>query len=137
VQTREVSWAPVVGGLPSTLLITAILFINQFQDMRADAWADKRHWVVRLGRAKARYWFYAMIVGAPASLVAGVVLGWLPKLALLGLGACLLLPRTIAAAEQHYDDPAMLAPANVGTVAMHLLTGLLMTAGLVMAGLRG
>jgi 1,4-dihydroxy-2-naphthoate octaprenyltransferase len=137
VQTQEISWAPVVGGLPSTLLITAILFINQFQDMRADAWADKRNWVVRLGRAKARYWFYAMIAGAPVSLAVGVILGWLPNLALLGLGACALLPKTIAAAERHHDDPALLGPANVGTVAMHLLTGVLMTIGLVVAGPRG
>mgnify|MGYP002682806443 CR=1 FL=1 len=47
------------------------------------------------------------------------------------------LLETIAAAERHHDDPALLGPANVGTVAMHLLTGVLMTIGLVVAGPRG
>lgn len=134
VQTQQVSWAPVAAGLPSTLLITAILFINQFQDMRADASVDKRHWVVRLGRARARFVFYALMLGAPVSLIAAVLLGWLPPLALLGLAGCLPLPRALLAAERHHDELQLLAPANIGTVATHLLTGLLLTVGIILAG---
>jgi len=132
VQAQQFSWGAIAAGMPATLLITAVLFINQFQDMRADALAQKRHWVVRLGRGRARRWYYALILGAPLSLLTGVLLGWLPATTLIGLLACLLLPGMLRAAARFYDTPPGLLPANAGTVAMHLLTGLLMTAGIVL-----
>jgi len=132
VQAQQFSWGALVAGLPATFLITAVLFINQFQDMRADAAAAKRHWVVRLGRSRARALYYALILGAPVSLLAGVLLGWLPNLTLIALLPSALAIRMFRAAAAHYDTPDRLLPANAGTVAMHLLTGALMTAGIVL-----
>lgn len=132
VQAQQFTWGALMAGLPGTFLITAVLFINQFQDMRADAAVDKAHWVVRLGRERSRSVYYALVLAAPASLLLGVTVGLLPGSALLGLGACALLPRMFRAVHAHYDDPAALAPANAGTVGMHLLTGLLMTLGILL-----
>ena len=48
-----------------------------------------------------------------------------------------MLPGMLKAAYVHYDDPEKLAPANAGTVGMHLLTGVLLTVGIVIGGLAG
>jgi len=45
----------LIASIPVALLIIAILWINQFQDMNADAQVGKRNWVVRWG-ASARAW---------------------------------------------------------------------------------
>ena len=135
VQAQAFSWGALAAGLPSTFLITAVLFINQFQDMRADAAVSKRHWVVRLGRRRSRWVYYGLVAGAPASIVAGVALGWLPVAALVALAAFLPLAKALSAVHLHYDDPARLGPANAATVAMHLLTGVLLTGGIVAATL--
>lgn len=134
VQTQVLSWGALVAGLPSAFLITAVLFINQFQDMRADAAVGKRHWVVRLGRARARFLYLLLLAGAPVSIIVGVLLGWLPTWALIGLLGGAPLPGMLRAAMTQYDDPQRLAPANAGTVAMHLLTGVLMTLGILIGG---
>ena len=137
VQAQELSWAAIAAGLPSTFLITAVLFINQFQDMKADASVGKRHWVVRLGRRRSRHIYFALVLAAPISLVAAVVLGWLPAAALIALAPVLMLPGMFKAAYVHYEDPQKLAPANAGTVGMHLLTGILVTVGIVIGGAAG
>jgi 1,4-dihydroxy-2-naphthoate octaprenyltransferase len=134
VQAHQFSWGAVAAGMPNAILITAILFINQFQDLRADESVGKRNWVVRMGRNRARWWFVAQILAAPFSAVVGVALGWLPPIALISLLACAPIPGMFRAVMRHYDDPAQLTPANAGTVVMHLLTGVLLTLGLVVGG---
>jgi 1,4-dihydroxy-2-naphthoate octaprenyltransferase len=134
VQAQTFSWGAIAAGLPNALLITAVLFINQFQDMRADMVADKRHWVVRLGRKRARWYYYALVTAAPLCVIGGVVLGWLPPTAMIGVGGGVLLPGMIWTAARYYDAPAELAPANASTIAMHLLTGVLLTVGVLLGG---
>lgn len=137
VQAQSLSWSALAAGLPATFLITAILFINQFPDLRADAEVGKRHWVVRLGRRAAVPWYVALVVAAPVSLLAGVALGWLPREALLGLAGALMVPGMVRTVQRHYDEPVSLAPANAATIGCHLTTGLAMLAGLIWAGPAG
>jgi len=135
VQAQTLAWSALAAGLPAMFLITAVLFINQFPDMRADAAVGKRHWVVRLGRRRAVPYYLALVLAAPLSLVAGVGLGWLPREALLGLAGATPLPVMIRTALRFYDDPAALAPANAATIGAHLLAGAGMLTGLIWAGL--
>ena len=53
VQTQAIVWTPIMPSIPVALLITAVLYINEFPDYRADAAAGKRTLVVRLGRERA------------------------------------------------------------------------------------
>src|SRR3970040_263437 len=45
VQRAEFSLFPVVAVLPYALLVTNLLYINQFPELKADAATGKRHWV--------------------------------------------------------------------------------------------
>jgi 1,4-dihydroxy-2-naphthoate octaprenyltransferase len=135
VQTQALAWEPVIASLPVMLLIALVVWINQFQDMRADAAVGKNHLVVRLGRRRAATIYGLLLAAVYLSLLAGVLFGGVTPCALLGL---LTLPTAIKAyrvARVHYDHPHELTPANAATVQAHLWTGLLIALGYVIQGL--
>ena len=119
-------------GLPQAWQITAVLWINQFPDMAADAAASKNNLVVRLGLAKSRV-VYAAIMLAPFPSLAWLVHGWgLTPWLYLALGAVAPTVRAVAINWKSYDDPAALVPAQALTIVSHMSTGLLMSLGLLM-----
>ena len=132
VQTRWLTWEPVVASLPVSFLIAAVLYINEFQDMEADSAVGKTHWVVRLGRARAVKG-YAWILGLTyASILLGVLLRLTSPWTLLGLLTLPIAWKGLRVAREFYDDYLKLAPANAATVMVHLLTGLLLSLGYVL-----
>lgn len=127
------SLTPVAAGLSFGLLVTNLLYINQFPDRAADLQAGKHHWVARLPVQQAR-WGYVLIVAlAYGSLPLLVVSGLLPWPVLLGW---LSLPLSIKAAQgllQHASQPAQLAPSIQQTIAAASVHGVALTAGLTLA----
>jgi 1,4-dihydroxy-2-naphthoate octaprenyltransferase len=135
VQAQNLAWEPVVASLPVAFLITAVLYINEFPDARADEAAGKRTLVVRLGKRRAAKGYAVIIFAVFFSLIAGVTLRLESWYALTGLAT---LPLAVFAARHalvHYDNTLVLVPANVATILTHLLTGLFITAGYILHGL--
>ena len=131
VQRGNIDWGLLRITAPFALLVTNILYINQFPDWRADAAAGKHHWVVRLGPARAP-WVY--LTNVFLALLAGTMVlteghlaaaGWvaLPPLALALLALVLLF--------RHRWRPARLGPAIQLTIAAALGHGLLLAAALL------
>ncbi len=82
LQARAYSWQVVIVAIPYALLVTKLLYINQFPDSKADALAGKRHWVVRLP-FKLACLVYPMLASlACAWLVYFIYLGALPQSAM-------------------------------------------------------
>lgn len=134
VQAGAFSWTALVASLPVTGLIVAVLWINQFPDVPADHAVGKDNLVVRLGKARARYGYHALLALTYLSVVVGVIVQVLPPWALLAL---LTLPFGLRAARTlhlHYEEDAALLPAQAGTIQTHMLTGLLLALGLLLAG---
>ncbi len=132
VLTGTFSWTALVGGLPVSGLMAACLWINEFPDAESDHAMKKRNAVVRMGRQRARYVYYALLAVIYLSPLAGVLAGLLPFEVML---SWVVLPDAIRAAltlHRHYQEPAALLPAQVTTIRLHLVTGLLMTAGLLL-----
>jgi 1,4-dihydroxy-2-naphthoate octaprenyltransferase len=134
-QTQALSWEPVLASLPVALLIALVVWINQFQDMRADAAVGKNHWVVRLGRKRAATAYGVFLAGVYVLLVAGVLFAGVTPLALLGLLTLPIAVRAYGVARVRYDQPQELVPANAATIQVHLWTGLLITLGYVAHGI--
>ena len=130
VQRKGFATAPIIAGLSYALLVTNLLYINQFPDRKADSAVGKLHWVARLDVQQAR-WGYVLIVAlANGWLVLSVILGWLP---LLALTAGLALPLSIKAARQLFRyaaHPQHLSEAIRLTIFAMLLHGLLLTLSL-------
>jgi 1,4-dihydroxy-2-naphthoate octaprenyltransferase len=129
VQTRSVSWESLTASLPLAVLIAAVVFINEFQDMNADARTGKRTLVVRMGLRKASGIYGVIMLGAFVPTAAGAASGIMPRTTLLALGVLPLALKAIAVARARYGSPKELAPANALTIVCHALTGALLTVG--------
>jgi 1,4-dihydroxy-2-naphthoate octaprenyltransferase len=134
VERGQFSFLPVAAGLGFALLVTNILYINQFPDLRADALAGKRTLVVRLGAAKAR-WGYATI-GTLAYLwpLTMIFAGRLPAATLVSLPAALATLKATRVLWGAADRPKALAPALAMTIVAANVHGLLMAAALAVSG---
>ncbi len=134
VLRQRFSSEPLIASLCYALLVTNILYINQFPDREADERAGKRHWVVRLGVARAVYGYYAIALIAYGWIILMVGAGRLPAAALLGLGAA---PLSFAAARllaRFAAQPSQLAPALKMTIAAAVLHGVLLAFALTFFG---
>lgn len=133
VQRHHFAALPLQVSLPYALLATALLYINQFPDRAADEKAGKRHWVVRLGVARARWGYVMLVAAAYGTLLALVLAGLLPAWGLLGL---LPLPLSVLAGRtvvrQAHDLPR-LQPAIIQTIQALLGHGMLLSLGLWLA----
>ncbi len=121
VQRGAVSLAPWLLGLPYALLVTNILYINQFPDRSADIQAGKLHWVARLEPQVAARGYWLILLASAAMLAGLVASGWLPKTALVSLLAMLPALKAGRILSRHAAEPARLAPAlQLTIVAAHL-----------------
>lgn len=130
VQRRAIGATALTASVSYALLVTNILYINQFPDRSADAAAGKHHWVVRLPPIQGR-WGYALIaLIAYGWLIAAVLVGWLPLTSLIAL---LSAPLTFAAARdllKYAEQPRELAPAIRRSIASASAHGGLMAVAL-------
>lgn len=133
VQRKGFAAIPFIAGLSYALLVTNLLYINQFPDRTADTAAGKLHWVARLDVGRAR-WGYVLIAALSyAWLLFSVVLGWLPLPALLALFA---LPLSVQAARlllRHALQPRQLGDAIKLTISAIMVQGTLLSLALILS----
>lgn len=121
-----------VASLVPFFLVDALLLLNQFPDVEADREAGRRHLPIAWGRPRAARVLVALYALAYVSLVAGVIVGIMPRACLLGL---LTAPLAFVAARdavRHADDPSLLLPAMARNVVVNLATPALVALGFVL-----
>lgn len=134
VQRGHLSITPLIAVTSYALLVTNILYINQFPDRKADAAAGKNHWVVRLGPERARWGYVLMATLAYGWVVAAVLIGALPWLALVALLPAVLSIKAARDLLRFSARPRALAPAIQQTIAAASLHGLLLAAAIALSG---
>jgi 1,4-dihydroxy-2-naphthoate octaprenyltransferase len=135
VQAQAVSMAALLASIPTGLLIAALLYINQFPDYNSDKAAGKRHLIVKLGPKKALNGFYLLVISAYVIIILGRIFGIIPWICLISLLTFPLAYKAIKTARFNYADTKRLIPAMASTIAVHLMTGLLLSLGYVIAGI--
>jgi 1,4-dihydroxy-2-naphthoate octaprenyltransferase len=131
VQRGAMSATPWLIGLPYALLVTNILYVNQFPDRNADLQAGKRHWVVRLEPSVAARGYWLILVLAVLMQVWLVASGRLPALTLISLLALAPALKAGQVLSAHAAEPAKLAPAVQMTILAAHLQPVLLSAALV------
>lgn len=129
--TGRATLVDFLAGVPIGLLTIAILWINQFPDVEADAANGKNNLVVTLGRAQAR-WGYVLLMVAAFGLAAywTLVSGIFPLGALLILGGAPLAIQASGVIVREYGQRSLVR-ANVATIKLHAIAGLLMAIGIL------
>jgi 1,4-dihydroxy-2-naphthoate octaprenyltransferase len=143
VQAQELAWQPVLAAVPVSLLIAAVVYINEFPDFVADRDSGKSHLVVRMGRDRAVHGYALMmmvtylsiLVGVVAHVIPGLEEIGLPWLALLGLLTVPTAVKAVRVAYANYMDYRRLVPANAATIMIHMATGSLLVVGFFLYGL--
>jgi len=129
----EYSATAAAASLVPFFLVNNLLLLNQFPDVDADRQAGRRHLLITSGPAVAARWYAALTLLAFASLALGVLMGWLPTGALLGLLTLVLALPTVREVLANALDVERLLPAMARNVLVCILTPVLMAAGMWMS----
>ncbi len=133
VQVRSLNWEAFALSVPVGLLAAAILVVNNVRDIDSDRRAGKRTSAVRLGRARTRTLFAAVVylafLCAPVTWLLGPVTAWV-LLPWLTLGLAVPLVRLV---RTHADGPS-LNQALARTGMLQLAFCALLSAGLLLSG---
>ncbi|MGI8805940.1 MAG: 1,4-dihydroxy-2-naphthoate polyprenyltransferase [Thermoleophilaceae bacterium] len=128
VQTERLTLEAVALSVPVGLLAAAILVVNNVRDVDTDRRAGKRTLAVKLGRARARRLFAAMVAVAFASPVVIWLAGGLSAWVLLPL-LCVPLAVSLAHVVATRSDGPALNAALARTGALLAAFSLLLAAG--------
>jgi 1,4-dihydroxy-2-naphthoate polyprenyltransferase len=131
IQTGTFSWIPILAALPLSLLVSLILYVNEFPDRVADEQTGKNHMVVRLGAERAAKLHFALIFTPYIALAAGIWFGGLPNWTGLAFLTLPILVLSNVQLRANLGDVTKLAPASAMTVMSQLLTGILLTVGFI------
>lgn len=130
VQAERVTWPAVLGGVGCGALACAILVTNNLRDIPTDAVAGKRTLAVRLGAARTRLLYSALVVTA---FVAALVLALASVWSLLALLAAPLATRPVRAVRGGAVGRD-LVPVLGGTGRLQLAYAALLALGLALGG---
>lgn len=132
VQTGGYESLAIAASLPAFLMTFNLLLLNEFPDEEADLAGGRRNLVRLLGRARAARLYVLAGLLVPASLIAGVALGFLPRLSLLAIAPSLLLIGPLRWALGQPREPVPI-PALGSNVIWNLSTNTVLAIALVLA----
>ncbi len=123
----------LIASIPVALLISMVLFLNEFQDHEADSAAGKRTLVVSIGKKKSIKVYTIGMIVSYAFLTLAVFVFSLPIVLLLPLLTLPIAIKAITHARHNYEKIVELLPANGMTILVHFSFGLLMALSFVLA----
>jgi 1,4-dihydroxy-2-naphthoate octaprenyltransferase len=130
VQTEELRWEAFALAVPVGLLASAILVVNNVRDIDTDRRAGKRTLAVKLGRARVRRLFGAMV--ALSFLVPPLLVPALSPWVLLALAALPLAPPLVRTVSGRTDGVA-LNGALAGTGRLLAVFSVLLAVGVLLS----
>ncbi len=119
-------WEPFVASIPVALLVMLILYVNEIPDRRGDARAGKRTLPVRFSPTTIAQGYLVAAAAAFIVVVAGVIGGILPWLALIALAGVPTAGRVYRGIRASYDQPYVLMGYMGANIKLHLMVGVLL-----------
>jgi len=130
VLTGENAATAWLASLVPFFLVNNLLLLNQYPDIEADRQTGRNHLLIAHG-TKAGTWAYTlMFLGAHASILLGVLIGYFPTLSLIALPAVLLSLFSMTGAVKYAGDIGQHPQYLAANVAASLATPLLLAIGI-------
>jgi 1,4-dihydroxy-2-naphthoate octaprenyltransferase len=133
VQAREYALEPALASLPVAILIALILYVNEVPDRPGDAASGKRTLPVRWSKGAVIRGYEVAVVVTFSLIVVFAVTGLIVRPTVIALLAAPLALPVVRALRESYDQPYALMPAMGKNIQLHLVTGLLLVVGYVIA----
>jgi 1,4-dihydroxy-2-naphthoate octaprenyltransferase len=124
--------AALWAGVPAFFMTFNLLFLNEFPDEEADRSGGRRNLVLLMGRKRAALAYAAAGILTPLSIVAAVLLGAFPALALVAVLPSLFLVPPLAWAFGDTSKPVPI-PAMGANVVWNLATNVVLGLALALA----
>ncbi|MBD3288964.1 1,4-dihydroxy-2-naphthoate octaprenyltransferase [candidate division KSB1 bacterium] len=135
VQVQTLSWETVWVLLPLGFMMFAMITINEIPDEEDDRLGKKRTLVVIFG-AKAGVWLYgAAMIAAFAIIVLAPLFNGASFWVFLSLITFPWFLKAFRILVENYQDPEKMAPANMMTIRIHNITGILLTLAYIIQGI--
>jgi 1,4-dihydroxy-2-naphthoate octaprenyltransferase len=131
--TGNYSWPAFFASLVPFFLVSNLLLLNQFPDVEADRTIGRRHYPIVAGHRTSSLIYGAFLLLTYLSIVAGVVLGYLPTASLLGLITIVVAVPCAVGAYRHGEDIEKLMPYLGLNVLLTVITPILVAIGLFIA----
>jgi len=128
------AWEAVFPSIPIAVLITAVLYINEFPDYEADKSVGKLTAVVRLGRKRASKGYIVLMVALYLSILLPILFSLTNWYTILGLATVPIAVMGSTHVLAHYDQSLWLIPACASTVTNHLFTGVFLSLSYLLIG---
>lgn len=120
LQTQRIDLNPITASAIPSLLILALVLINEIPDYFQDRLVGKKNIVVRLGRRKAVRLYQWIVYSCFVILLLGLFFNRLPLLSSLIFLALPMAYKTGLIARENRDYPKRFIPAIRGTVFLYL-----------------
>jgi len=112
---------PFIVAIPSGILTTLVLLINEFADKEADASTHRKTWVIMFGENTALFIYLILAYLCYVVVAAGVLLDRLPVWSLL-VGITIVMPiQTYRIAKQSMGDWGKFLGAVKNTILLNLV----------------
>ncbi len=135
VQTQKLTLEAFLATLPLGIMLFSMIVINEIPDLEEDKRAGKLTLVARYGkRAGVKLYVlswictYIIIIGAVAFRV-------MPAISLIALISLPLVFRSVRTLNSHYENPNLMAPANLDMIKAHSVTSISLIAAYSLHGM--
>lgn len=95
VQDGQIGLPAIAAAVPAFFLTFNLLLLNEFPDIEPDRRGGRVNVIHLLGHQRAALGYLLAGAAVPLSIVAAVVIGWLPALALVGVVPSVFLARQL------------------------------------------
>ncbi len=133
VQARHLSLEAGIASIPVAIMIALVLYVNEIPDRISDASVGKRTLPARFSPGVITALFLGSALAAFAVVLVAGALGVLPRATLITLLGVPLALQVYNGIRASYGNPYALMPAMARNVQMHLVVGLLLFAGYMLA----
>ena len=116
VQSQMFTLEAFLATLPIGLMVFSMIVINEIPDIEEDRSAGKFTLIVRYGRAAGVKLYTMSWLCAYVIILGAVILRLIPVFTLLTLLSLPYVLRSTKILREHYNQPVLMAPSNLGTI---------------------
>jgi len=135
VQARTLTIEAFLATIPFGIMLFSMIVINEIPDFEEDRAAGKLTLVARYGRRTGAKLYIASWFCTYGVITLSVALRILPVFTLAALVSLPLVYRSVKTLRVQYNNPVLLAPANLDMIIAHSLTGFALIAGFSVQGI--
>jgi 1,4-dihydroxy-2-naphthoate polyprenyltransferase len=135
VQAQTLSLQAFLATLPLGIMLFSMITINEIPDVEEDRAAGKITLVARYGKRAGAKLYIASWICTYTVIVLSVALRFISPLTLFALFSLPLVCRSIKTLQANYENPKLMAPANLDMIKAHSITSFGLIGGYAVQGL--